>query len=80
MPKLAAILDFEPFGDQETIFNQLYHIFHPQKHMFRDEVCGSVIIRSWGMEYIPFSAFRIFFVADILKMLKEREHITNFCC
>ena len=34
---MAAILDFEPLGDQETIFNQLYHIFHPQKHMFRDE-------------------------------------------
>ena len=78
VPKLAAILDFEPLGDQETIFNQLYHIFHPQKHMFRDEVCGSVIIKSWGMEYIPFSAFRIFFVAAILKMLQEREHITNF--
>ena len=26
VPKLAAILDFEPLGDQETIFNQLYHI------------------------------------------------------
>ena len=23
--------------------------------MFRDEVCGSVIIRSWGMEYPIFS-------------------------
>ena len=54
-PKLAAILDFEPLGDQKTIFNQSYHIFHPQKHMYRDEVCGSVIIRSWGMEYPIFS-------------------------
>ena len=59
-PKLAAILDFEPLGDQETIFNQSYHIFHPQKHMFRDEVCGSVIIRSWGMEY-PIFSFSDFF-------------------
>ena len=59
-PKLAAILDFEPLGDQETISNQSYHIFHPQKHMFRDEVCGSVIIRSWGMEYPNFS-FSYFF-------------------
>ena len=77
---MAAILDLEPLGDQETIFNQLYHIFHPQKHMFRDEVCGSVIIRSRGMENIAFSAFRIFFVAAIFKMLQEREHITNFSC
>ena len=77
---MAAILDFEPLGDQETIFNQLYHIFHPQKHMFRDEVCGSVIIRSWGMENIAFSDFRIFVVTAILKMLQEREHITNFSC
>ena len=59
-PKLAAILDFEPLGDQETIFNQSYHIFHPQKHMFRDGVCGSVIIRSWSMEY-PIFSFSIFF-------------------
>ena len=59
-PKLAAILDFETLGDQETIFNQLYHILHPQKHMFRDKVCGSVIIRSWGMEY-PIFSFSYFF-------------------
>ena len=78
-PNLSAILDFEPFGDQETIFKELYHIFHPQKHMFRDKVCGSVIIRSWGMEY-PVLAFRIFFMAAILRMLQEREHITNFSC
>ena len=78
-PKLAAILDYEPLGDQETIFNQSYHIFHPQKHMFKDEVCGYVIIRSWGMEY-PIFSFSNFFVAAILKMLQEREHITNFSC
>ena len=59
-PKLAAILDFEPLGEQETIFDQLYHIFHPQKHVFRDKVCGSVIIRSWGMEY-PIFSFSYFF-------------------
>ena len=59
-PKLAATLDFEALGDQETIFNQLYHILHPQKHMFRDKVCGSVIIRSWGMEY-PIFSFSYFF-------------------
>ena len=35
-PKLADILHFEPLGDQETIFIQFYHIFHPQKHIFRD--------------------------------------------
>ena len=29
----SLLLDFETLGDQETIFNQLYHIFHPQKHM-----------------------------------------------
>ena len=28
--------------------------------MFRDEVCGSVIIRSWGMEY-PIFSFSYFF-------------------
>ena len=44
----------------DTIFNQSYHIFHPQKHMFRDEVCGSVIISSWGMEY-PIFSFSDFF-------------------
>ena len=59
-PKLAAILDFEHLGDQEAIFNQSYHIFHSQKHMFRDEVCGSVIIRSWDMEY-PIFSFSYFF-------------------
>ena len=72
-PKLAAILDFEPLGDQEAIINQSYHIFHSQKHMFRDEVCGSVIIRSWDMEYPIFSFsyffrgghFEIFFSVDM---------------
>ena len=59
-PKLAAILDFEPLGDQEAIFNQSYHIFHSQKHMFRYQVCGSVIIRSWDMEY-PIFSFSYFF-------------------
>ena len=59
-PKLAAILDFEPLGDQDTIFNQSYNIFHLEKHMVRDEVCGSVIIRSWGMEY-PIFSFSYFF-------------------
>ena len=57
---LSTILDFEALGDQETIFNQLYHILHRQKHMFRDKVCGSVIIRSWGMEY-PIFSFSYFF-------------------
>ena len=28
--------------------------------MFRDEVCGFVIIRSWGMEY-PIFSFSYFF-------------------
>ena len=55
--KLAGILDFEPLGDQETMFEYFYHILHPQKHMFRNKVCGSVIIRSWGMEYPIFSYF-----------------------
>ena len=37
-----------------------YHVFHPQKHMFRDEVCGSVIISCWGME-CPIFSFSYFF-------------------
>ena len=59
-PKLAAILNFEHLGDQEAIFNQSYHIFHSQKHIFRDEDCGSVIIRSCDMEY-PIFSFSYFF-------------------
>ena len=60
-PKLAAILDFEPLGEQERLFDQLYDILHPQKHMFRNKICGCVIIWSWGMEYSIFSFLYFFF-------------------
>ena len=53
--KLAAILDFDPLGDHETIFEYFHHILHPQKHIFRCKVCGFVRIRSSGMEYPIFS-------------------------
>ena len=77
--KLAAILAFEPLGDQETIFEYFYHVLHHQKHIFRGKVCVSVIIRSWRMEY-PIFSFSYFFCSGHLKMPQERECIPKFSC
>ena len=62
-PKLAAILDYEPLGDHETILEYFYHILHPQNINLEVEFCGSVIIRSWGMEY-PIFRFSYLFCSD----------------
>ena len=75
----SKLLVFEPLGDQETIFEYFYHILHPQKHIFRGKVCGSVTIRSWGMEY-PIFSFTYHFVTAILEMSQERECIPKFSC
>ena len=76
-PKLAVILDFEPlvtsnqfltfepFGDEETIFNWSQLICHPQKHILRG-IFLSVIIWIW-VTPITIFYFSAFFVAAILK-------------
>ena len=39
----------------------MYHVLHPRKHIFRDKVCISKVIGSWGMKYLIFSFLLFFF-------------------
>ena len=57
-PKLAAILDSEPFDDYWTITNESDRIC--PKHMSRGKFCLPVMIRIWVTE-IPIFDFSAFF-------------------
>ena len=65
-PKLAAILDFEHWIDEQHFLKWIYLICDPHKHIFRSKVCEIMIIRIWVRKFL-FSMFRHTFHAAILK-------------
>ena len=53
---------------------------HPEKHMFRDKVCGSVTIKSWGMEYAIFGFSYFFGGGHFDNAPGKGVHLKNFSC
>ena len=78
-PKLAAILDFQPFRDNNTIFKHLNHIHYLQKHIFGDKLCVFVWLEI-DIWKILFLVFGFLVEAAILKMPQENECVPKFPC
>ena len=65
-PKLAAILDFEPLGDLEIIFESFDHILYTKNIYLEKKVVYLWYLEDWVWN-IPFLAFHIFFVVAVFE-------------